>query len=132
MTTYPTDEAWNYFTHNLDDIRAVVGRFLPVPEMQIPNTRVAITDSAGIETVTDRRAAIPLPILNVIEDFDNAVAIRDTNKLMEIMNDAWLRAPESRSVYNIPGFSEMCGLLDCTIDGFFDPEGEGVVSCNTA
>lgn len=121
MTTYPTDEAWAYFTKHQDDIRAVCARFLPVPEFQVPNTRVAITDSSGTETVTDRRAAVALPVENLIADFDAAVAARDSKKLTSIMNDAWLRAPESRSVYDIPGFTEMCNLLDCTVDGFFVP-----------
>lgn len=125
-TTYPTDEAWNFFMLHHDAIRAVCERFLPVPKMEVPNTRVAITTSDGREMVTEQRASVPLPVSNTLADFDAAVKAKDTlsrKGLVEIMNSAWLRAPEDRRVYSIPGFTEMCNLLDCTVDGFFDSNG---------
>lgn len=126
QTTYPTDEAWNFFMLHHDAIRAVCERFLPVPHMEIPNTRVAMTTADGRELVTEGRASMPLPVSNTLADFDAAVKARDTmspKELVTILNSAWLRAPESRSVYRIPGFTEMCNLLDCTVDGFFHPDG---------
>jgi hypothetical protein len=102
MSSYPTDEAWDYFTKHLGDIRDVVESFQPVNQMQ------SMAGSFGSKT------------LYTMEGFDKAVVKKDSETLNSIMNDAWLRAPEDRRVYGIPGFSEMCNLLDCTVDGFFD------------
>lgn len=115
----PTDASWAFFLRHHDDIRSCCARFLPVAEMQIPNTRVAVVASDGSECVTDQRAARPLEVRHTLVDFDAAVRAKDTRQLNEIMNDAWLRAPEDRSVYRIPGFTEMCDLMDGTVDGFF-------------
>lgn len=51
-----------------------------------------------------------------VEDFENAIIQREVAKLMTLMNDAWYHAPDHRQVYNIPGFSKMCCLLDGTYD----------------
>jgi hypothetical protein len=56
--------------------------------------------------------------LYTIEDFDAAVAAKNTKRLETILNNAWFNAPDSRSVYSIPGFTEMCNLLDETVEGF--------------
>jgi hypothetical protein len=122
--TFPTEVAWAFFMTHHADIRACCERFLPVPEFQIPNTRVVLVAPDGSEMVTERRAAMSLPVTNLISDFDAAVRAKDAARLTRIMNDAWIRAPESRRVYDIPGFSAMCDLLDGTVDGFFDPGGE--------
>jgi hypothetical protein len=123
----PTPEAWHYFTKHLSDIRDVVSMFLPVPRMEIPNTRGPVPDDEHAARVSakmppqapgEQRGTRPLEVRLTITDFDKAVEDKDTNKLAEIMNSAWLRAPESRDVYHIPGFTEMCNLLDCTVDGF--------------
>ena len=123
MITYPTDEAWSSFMENHDDIRACCEMFLPAPRMEIPNTRIGIVDDEGNETITDQRAAMALPVNHLLVDFDAAVKVKDSGTLMNIMNDAWLRAPEDRAVYRIPGFSRMCDFLDFSIEGFVDPDG---------
>lgn len=56
------------------------------------------------------------------QDFDRAVRDQDTRTLTRIMNEAWYRAPDDRSIYRIPGFSEMCHLLDSTVPGFTGEE----------
>jgi hypothetical protein len=33
------------------------------------------------------------------------------------MEEAWFNAPESRRVYGVPGFTEMCNLIDGTVPG---------------
>ena len=98
--TYPTDAAWAYFMAHRDDIRSICEQFLPVPKMQIPNTRVVLD-----EVETNERASVALPVSNTIADFDTAVKTKDSDRLCEIMNSAWLRAPESTSVYRILGFT---------------------------
>jgi hypothetical protein len=109
MTTYPTAEAWNYFTTHLNNIRDVVEQFLPVPQWQ------SMVGPFGSETDY------------TIKEFDQAVFDKNTVKLSSIMNDAWGRTPEDRDVYCIPGFTEMCNLLDCTVDGFVDNGDENVI-----
>lgn len=123
----PTPEAWHYFTKHLADIRDAVSMFLPVPRMEIPNTRgpapddeyaVRVASKMPPQAPGEQRGTRPLEVRFTLADFDQAVENRDATKLCEIMNSAWLRAPESRDVYQIPGFSEMCNLLDGTVDGF--------------
>jgi hypothetical protein len=121
--TFPTAEAWDFFMLHHHDIRTCCEHFLPVPAMQIPNTRVVIVLADGAEVETERRAEFPLPVRHALTDFDDAVSAKDSCRLVTIMNDAWVRAPEDRRVYSIPGFTPMCDLLDCTVDGFFDPNG---------
>jgi hypothetical protein len=101
MTTYPTDKAWNYFLEYKDDIRNIVEQFLSAPQWQS-----MIGPLFGTKTEYD------------IDEFDAAVKNKNIRKLSSIMNDAWGRAPESRSVYSIPGFGPMCNLLDGTVEGW--------------
>jgi len=103
---YPTPEAWEYFMKHKDDIRGVIEDYCPSPQMQ---------SMAGPSQMDQRYT---------LADFDAAVESKDTSTLCSIMNDAWLRAPESRNVYSVPGFTQMCNLLDCTVDGFFGDEEE--------
>lgn len=61
-----------------------------------------------------------------VAKFDEAVEAVDTDALEMLMKRAWLNAPDSRKVYSIPGFTEMCNLLDATVPGFFEgSEGDG-------
>ena len=128
MPKYPTEAAWNYFLEHHANIRDCVEMFLPVPRMEIPNTRAPIiVDEYSTKIAAampphahESRGSIPLEPNYKLTDFDQAVKDQDTNKLCDIMNSAWLRAPEDREVYRIPGFSQMCNLLDCTVEGFFD------------
>lgn len=123
--THPTDEAWAYFMDHHGDIRSVCEMFLSVPSFEIPNTRVALSFPDDSEFVTEQRAKASLPVKNTLVDFDAAVRAKDSDRLTRIMNDAWLRAPEDRGVYRIPGFTPMCDLLDRTVDGFFgEPSGD--------
>jgi hypothetical protein len=118
--TYPTEEAWAYFIRNHDDIRSVCQQFLLCESMQVPNTRVVVQHGDGPEIVTEQRATVKIGRGAPINQFDTAVVKKDTVKLMEIMNATWLRAPDSRSVYAIPGFAEICNLMDETVEGFCD------------
>ena len=103
--TYPTVEAWEYFVEHLDDIREVVADFAPRP--WFPTIDGVLHDKSETHS---------------IDEFDSAVVRRDAEKLFVIMNSAWLSAPEDREVYRIPGFSEMCNLLDFTVEGFVDED----------
>ena len=47
-----------------------------------------------------------------IADYDEAVRSRNTDKFLSILKDAWLRAPESRSVYSDSGFVLLCNICD--------------------
>lgn len=51
-----------------------------------------------------------------LEFFDKAVKDSRRSLLENIMNDAWFNAPDSRGVYDIPGFTMMCNLLDGSYD----------------
>jgi hypothetical protein len=97
--TYPTDEAWDFFMKHKDDIRARVDDYLP----ERPQSMNGPFGKASSLTIAD---------------FDAAVTARDSRRLTVIMENAWLRAPEDREVYRIPGFGAMCDLLDGTVDGF--------------
>lgn len=102
MLDYPTPEAWACFEKHLADIRECISTFLPVKQWQ------SMVGPFGTKTE------------HTLEEFDAAVTNKNVRKLSSIMNDAWSRAPESRSVYTIPGFTEMCNLLDGTVDGWED------------
>lgn len=121
----PTDEAWEYFTKHLDAIRGVCAAYLPARRMEVPNTRV-MAGGAPVrreETGEEQRDSVPLAVTHTIEDFDDAVRARDSIKLATIMNRAWPALPEDSAIYREPGVTEMCNLLDCTVDGFFeDPD----------
>lgn len=122
-SSYPTDDAWAYFLKYQDDIRSVVNDYGSVERMEIPNTRVADrNDPLDPPAYTGQRDSMPLAKRYGLSDFDLAVVRRDSRSLSVIMNDAWLRLPEQRSVYQIPGVTEMCNLLDCTVDGFDGPD----------
>jgi hypothetical protein len=97
-----TPEAWEYFMAHHDNIRECVEKFLPVEQWQ------SMAGPFGSKT------------LWTIEDFDKAVKNNDNTTLVSIMDDTWGRAPEDRSVYQIPGFTEMCNLLDETVEGFHE------------
>lgn len=101
---YPTEEAWAYFMEHRGNIRECVATFLSVPQWQ------SMVGPFGDKTE------------HSLEEFDAAVANKNARKLSHIMNDAWGRAPESRSVYSIPGFTEMCNLLDGTCEGWEEGE----------
>lgn len=100
----PTDKAWNFFLEHRKNIRSVVETFLAVAQWQ--------------SMVGPFGEATPY----TLRDFDEAVDRKDTDKLSSIMGDVWGRAPEDRDVYRIPGFTEMCNLLDETVEGFFGEE----------
>lgn len=104
--TYPTPEAWAFFEENHQAIRDCCAQFLANPN--------------GKSMMGD----FPAKIKFTVDDFDRAVEAKDAVKLFDIFNDAWIRAPESRHVYSIPGFSEMCNLMDGTVDGFIDTDAE--------
>lgn len=106
MTTYPTDEAWAFFMKHHDAIRDICEELLPRDRIPLIN---------GQQIVAPPEAKI--------DQFDAAVKAKDTYLLYDIMNSAWLRAPEDRGVYRIPGFSEMCGLLDFSEEGFVASNG---------
>lgn len=120
--TIPTDEAWSYFTKHHDAIREVCRAYLPRSRMEVPNTRVELEGRPVLreETGEEQRDSIPIAITHTIEDFDAAVKARDSAKLTDIMNRAWFALPEDQAIYLQPGVTEMCNLLDCTVDGFFD------------
>ena len=101
--TFPSDKAWNYFLKHKDNIRDIVVTYLAVPQWQ------SMAGPFGNKSEFD------------IAAFDKAVEAKDASALNSIMNDAWGRAPEDRAVYSIPGFSEMCNLLDGTVEDFIDP-----------
>lgn len=140
--TIPTEEAWQYFSTHVEAIRDVCASFLPVKRLEIPNTRV--TDFLGNpvlreDTGEEQRGSIKLETSYTIEDFDKAVKIlvfeekeeirtKAALTLSSIMNRAWLGAPESTGVYRVPGFTEMCNLLDETIPGWLG--GNPVLYCN--
>lgn len=120
MTPTPTSEAWAYFILHQNDIREVVELFLPISRIEIPNTWVTLEARGPVlreETGAEQRASIYAPTTHTIAEFDSAAASRDVDSLFNIMNSAWLRAPEDREVYLIPGFIAMCNLLDETIPG---------------
>lgn len=104
--TSKLNQAWAYFDTHKDDIRAVVEQFLPVEQWQ------SMRGPFGSKT------------RHTMEEFDAAITNRNVSKLCSIMSDAWGRAPEDREVYRIPGFTEMCNLLDGTVDGFLEDESE--------
>lgn len=56
-----------------------------------------------------------------LEAWDHALACMDGAILSNIMNVAWFNAPDKRDVYQIPGFTEMCHLLDETVEGLHGP-----------
>lgn len=121
----PSDESWAFFMRHHDDIRSVCASYLPVRRMEVPNTRVMAGDRPAVreDTGEEVRDSKPLDVTHTIEDFDEAVKVKDSVRLTAIMNRAWLALPESRGVYEVPGVTEMCALLDCTVDGFFeDPD----------
>jgi hypothetical protein len=127
MMTFPTDEAWTFFTNNLSDIRSAMENYLPVACMEVPNTRV--TEGPNEAPVIrpsgeEQRGSMPLAVKYTLADFDAAVAAKDTPKLYNMMNNAWLRAPEDRTVYRDPGFRAMCNILDFTVTGFVDDHAE--------
>jgi hypothetical protein len=101
------DEAWKYFDEHYYDIREVVRTFLPVEQWQ------SMVGPFGE------------PSEHTMKDFEAAVTNKNHRKLLSIMNDAWGRAPESRAVYSIPGFTPMCNLLDGTVEGFLEDEEDG-------
>jgi hypothetical protein len=90
--------------------------------MEVPNSRIAIVAPDGTEVITEYRASVPLPVKYDLAAFDAAVEARDVQRIVVIMESAWLRAPEDRGVYRIPGFTEMCNLLDGSVDGFLGDE----------
>jgi hypothetical protein len=121
----PTSEAWAYLTKHLPDIRKIVQEYLPITRMEIPNTRVTMPDGQPIfreDSGEAQRDSVFLPKVYTIEDFDHAIQSKDIEALNAIMNDVWARAPESTDVYRIPGFCEMCNLLDGTVRGFLEDD----------
>lgn len=54
----------------------------------------------------------------LVTRFDDAVKNKNVVQLAGLMNKAWFKAPDDRRVYQIPGFTQMCNLLDGTVDGF--------------
>lgn len=95
--------AWDYFTTHLTNIRAVVEQF----------REGAPQPTAGIQV-----AIVPPTPTFTMDEFDEAVKAQNVNRLYDMMNHAWLRAPDERSVYLIPGFIHMCNLLDGTVPSF--------------
>ena len=106
--------AWDYFTTHMADIRRVVEQF----------REGAPQPTAGIEIALGP----PVPGFTM-EQFDDAIKARDMNLLYDMMNHAWLRAPDERSVYRIPGFKEMCNLLDGTVPGFIAEDDDDDEDC---
>jgi hypothetical protein len=121
----PAPQAWAYFIEHHTAIRSVVAAFLPRTRMEIPNTRVTYTTGTPVrnkDTGAEIRDSVFLPIDYSVEDFDKAVAAVDVVILDSIMNSAFLRAPEDRDVYLIPGFIQICNLIDETVPGFLGGE----------
>lgn len=106
--------AWDYFTTHMADIRAVVEQF----------REGAPQPTAGIQ-ITIEPTTPPF----TMDDFDEAIKTQDVNRLYDMMNHAWLRAPDERSVYRIPGFREMCNLLDGTVAGLIAEDDDEDEDC---
>ena len=87
---------WYHFDLHSKKIRSCIEQFLVDPNLK---------SMAG---------DINVGVKYKIADFDVATTKRDGEALIHIMNDAWLRAPEDRGVYQLEGFTEMCNLLDGT------------------
>ena len=62
----------------------------------------------------------------LVDKFDQRYMERNRDALDHIMNDAWFNAPDldARDVYSIPGFTEMCNLLDGTVDSWSEGLGD--------
>lgn len=105
---------WEKFAEHKADIRSVCEKYL---------TRGAIdlgpwgADCDNKEAPGEFTVEAPY----TVADFDRAIEAHDKRKLCDVMNSAWAQAPDTRSVYSIPGFTAMCNLLDGT---WGDPEDE--------
>lgn len=53
-------------------------------------------------------------------DWDAAVRDKNVSQIMNMMSDAWYKAPDRRDVYEVPGFAALCNLQDGT---FGEPAG---------
>jgi len=114
---------WRYFDLHSKEIRNVVKEFLPSKKVTLTYTpparqRKEIADLAKItaDKINTSNAKRRLPSM---KDFDSAVTVRsDASKtlLIAIMTQSWFSAPDTQEVYKIPGFTEMCNLLDGTFE----------------
>ena len=82
---------WSILTEGL---RMTVENYLPVANMQ---------SMAG---------PFGGPTRYTMDDYDKAVRGRDIKTFLDILNDAWLRAPESRDVYLDPELCLLCDICD--------------------
>jgi hypothetical protein len=95
-------ESWDFVADCLEDIRHTVIMYLPEPQMK------SMIGPFGEPTSW------------TIAHFDAAVQAKDKDKFLAILNDVWLRAPESRSVYDDPGFCALFDICDGTVPGFIE------------
>lgn len=47
--------------------------------------------------------------------FDNALSHRNAPEMRRILNEVWFKAPDDQEVYAVPGFRQICNLLDETV-----------------
>lgn len=50
-----------------------------------------------------------------LEQYQTARSNQDVRRMMSILNQVWFDAPDERAVYSVPGFTELCNLLDGSI-----------------
>lgn len=103
------EEWWEKVDQNWDDLVSIIKRFHP---------RKGIRDDKWFPITAPRAEIAASRVRNTIKT-ENPLGIatqakteRDVQTLLKILTEAWLGAPESRSVYSVPGFGLMCHLME--------------------
>lgn len=63
----------------------------------------------------DIRACVARYTPKLLDQFDDHVDKRESRKLEALLNLTWFAAPDVPSIQKVPGFWELCQLLDGTI-----------------
>lgn len=109
---------WQEVNDNWSDLVGCIERFHPVSRndedlLDFPITAEAAEKFSNVirkQIVGEQTAGLRFKKRNVVQEATIAKENRDGMTLHTIFNQTWFGAPESRSVFAVPGFGLLCDL----------------------
>lgn len=107
MTLTKETSIFNTIAENYDQLIGCIEKFHPT--YAVDNSKFIITAKKAEAVCNEIRKEIKT--VDPIGQFQIAYVKMDLPTMCRILNETWYGAPESRQVFNVPGFNILCDIL---------------------